>query len=354
MKEKTICIVTPEGRTYYHATQLAKEFLDKDQNIIHTAGTLPDGEVDEFKVATKTVKNYKNGKLDGSLEVIDLTDNKVTFTEQYKNGVLIDLADHTLHGTPIPVIPAPVPSYQGTIVKVNKGTQSFYVDGKEVAEQTLAANGSALEQLGQVPDGPVKEFDENNQVRMEVNYRDNKPEGELVRYNEKGQLISKETYVQGVRQGPAEYYVYVGDKISTIHANYKNAQLHGEWTLAFSDGKTYMSALYQNGKLQGMRRTLYNNGQLNCEEVYENGKRQGPRRVYYPEGGLWYEENYKNGRLDGDRMAFFRNGSKWMTEFYTDGLLEGTRQVYAEDGNLLLSEEYHWGSLVHNTETRPF
>ena len=43
MKEKTICIVTPDSRTYYRALPLAKEYLDKDHNVINTAGKLPDG-----------------------------------------------------------------------------------------------------------------------------------------------------------------------------------------------------------------------------------------------------------------------------------------------------------------------
>ena len=48
MKEKIICVSTPTTRTYYKATPLAKEFLDKEQNIINTTGTLPDGEVTEL------------------------------------------------------------------------------------------------------------------------------------------------------------------------------------------------------------------------------------------------------------------------------------------------------------------
>ena len=174
MNEKLICIVTPDCRTYFRATAVAKEFLDKDQNIIHSTGTIPDGEVEEIKTSAHTLKHYKKGKLDGELAMIDLTSGEVTFTEQYKDGVLIDVSDHTVHGTPLPVLPpVSAPSYKGTIVKINKGTLSYYVAGKEVAEQTVAPNGSVLEQLGTVPDGPVREFDENGTVRFEAFYQNN-------------------------------------------------------------------------------------------------------------------------------------------------------------------------------------
>ena len=356
MKEKFICIVTPEGRAYYHATKVAKEFLDKDNNIIHTAGKLPEGEVEEFKTSTKTVKHYKDGKLDGELSIIDLTSGKTTFTEQYKNGVLVDLKDHTLHGVPLATITEALskgPAYHGTIVKTHKSTQSFYVDGKEVAEQTVSSTGAVLEQLGTVPDGPVKEFDENNQVRLEATYKNSRLEGEVTRYNEKGQILSKENYVNGVLQGSALYYMYAGDLAAPTKATYKNAQLNGEWCMMFPDEKPHILALYQNGKLQGTRRTLYRNGQTNCEEIFENGKLQGPRRLYFPDGHLWYEENYKNGRLDGERFCFFPNGQKQLSEFYADGLLDGQRQIFSADGNLVQQQEYHWGTLVRNTETKP-
>ncbi len=354
MKEKIICLVTPDSRSYYRALPLAKEFLDKDHNLINTAGTLPEGEVEEFDINTKTVKHYKAGKLDGSLEIIDLVSGEITFSEKYKNGILLDVADHTMHGTPIiESAPKPIPNYDGTVIKVNKATQSFYIDGKEVAEQTVAANGATLELLGSIPDGPAREFDENGQLRAESEYKDNKLHGELVRYDEKGRTIIREQYVKGQLQGPARYYAYTAEGMVETQAEYKNAQLNGEWVTYFPNGVPCVKAFYQNGKLQGKRTSSYQDGQTDCEENYDNGKLQGKRLLYFPEGQLWYQENYKNGRLEGERISFFPNGQKRSTEYYADGLLEGPRQVFAENGDLLINEEYHWGTLVHNTERKP-
>lgn len=353
MKEKIICVVTPTCRCYYHATPLAKEFLDKDQNLVHISGTIPDGEVVEIKSSTKTIKRYKSGKLDGKLEIFDLTSGELTFSEQYKDGVLIDLKDHTIHGSPLPPIIKKAPHYEGTVVKTNKNTQSFYVNGKEVAEVTITPQGSTVEQLGEIPNGPVKEFDENGQVRLEATYKDNRLEGVLSRYDDKGQLLSQETYTQGKLHGPATYYSYLMQGKGTVSATYNNMQLDGEWTSYFPDGSLCAKAFYQNGKLQGERVSYYHNGQVNVQETYENGKLNGQRLIYFPEGPVWYQENYKNGRLDGERFCFFQNGKKYLEEFYAEGLLEGPRKIYTETGDLLTSEEYHWGALVHNTERRP-
>lgn len=351
MQEKLICIVTPKKRCYFQVSPLATEFLDKDNNIIHQSGTIPDGKVEEIKIATKTVKHYKNGKLDGELAMIDLTTDQVTFTEQYENGVLIHLSDNTLQGLPIPVkVNIEAPSYEGTLLKVNKETQSFYVNGKEVAEQTVSANGTMLEQLGTIPDGPVKEFDDNGQLRMEATYKNNLPDGELLRYDEQGRVTSREHYVAGKLHGPAQYFSYILGGKSVISANYTSMQLDGEWTSSFPDGKPCISATYKNGKLHGKRITLYQNGRVNVDENFENGKMQGMRMLYYPDGRPWYQENYKDDRLDGERFCFFTNGQKFLEEFYTEGLLEGARKTYSEDGTLITSQEYHWGSLVRNTD----
>ncbi len=353
MKERIICLVTPDSRSYYRAVPLAKEFLDKDHNLINTAGTLPEGEVEEFDVTTKTIKHYKAGKLDGELEIIDLTTGETTFFEKYKDGILMDVADHTLHGTPLaPDTPKPLPTYTGTVIKVNKKTQSFYIDGKEVAEQTVSGNGSTLELLGDIPDGPAKEFDENGLLRADAEYKNNKLEGMLVRYDEKGRPSSKEHYVKGQLQGPAEYYTYTAEGTIKTSACYKNGQLDSDWVYYFPNSIPCIKAFYKNGKLQGRRTAFYQNGKTCCEESYENGKLHGKRIIYFPEGPVWYEENYKNGRLDGERCSFFPNGQKRCAEYYADGLLEGPRAIYAEDGNLLQNEEYHYGTLLHNTERR--
>lgn len=352
MKERIICIVTPDSRSYFRATPLAKEFLDKDKNLINTAGVLPDGEVEVFETTTKTVKHYKNGKLNGDLEIIDLNTGEVTFFEKYKDGILIDLEDHTIHGTPILAIPQPQPTYDGTIVKINKSTLSFYRDGKEVAEQTVAANGSTLELLGNIPDGPVREFDDNGQLRSESTYKDNKLEGEFRRFDEQGRLLSQEYYKNGLLEGEAEYYSYCSQGFMKTIAHYLNSQLHGSWRSFFPNGETCVNACYQNGKLHGKRTVLYYNGQIDCEEHFENGKLHGSRKLYFPEGKIWFQENYKNGRLDGERFSFFPNGQKHDCEFYTDGLLDGPRKTYAENGQLISDEEYHWGAVVHNTERK--
>lgn len=352
MKEKTICIVTPTSRTYFRAIPLAKEFLDKDLNVINVSGTLPEGTLEQIEVTAKTVKTLKNGKTDGVLEVINLQDNSVTFSELYQDGQLLNVTNHTArHAAKNNAEEQKeAPIYAGTTVKSGKGSRSFYVQGTEVAEETIASNGMILELLGNIPDGNVKEFNESGQVIMEAVYRNNKLNGEMVHYTDTGEILSRETYEDGVLNGDAHYYQYRNAGKMWADCVYQNALLHGTRKVYYPSGVLKSEENFRYGKLTGNRKTYYRNGNPETDEHYLDGKLTGKRTLYFPEGGLWYRENYKAGRLDGDRTAYFMGGTVRQEEFYADGMREGLRKVYAASGELLTSEEYHWGALVHNTE----
>ena len=350
MKEKIICIVSPQSRTYYRAVTVAKEFLDKEQNIINTTGAIPDGAVTEYTVSAATLKHFRNSKLHGTLQVINLADNTVNFQEEYHNGTLLRVDDQQAVSEKNKTPHKPVPFFPGTTVKTSKDARSFYSNGKEIAEETISANGSTLELLGNIPDGEVTEIDENGHVLAKSYYKNNKLNGEMIRYNEAGMEILRENYKDGILEGPAQYTTFTQHDILTAKCTYKNARLDGERSLFQNNGILRKKEYYKNGRLNGVRSSFYSNGNLESKENYVDGNLEGNRELFFPTGGLWYQENYTKGRFDGQRLGYFASGKLFLEEFYTDGLLEGSRKIYTETGELLSNEEYHWGSLVHNTE----
>ena len=354
MNEKLFCITTPNARTYYKAVPVAKEFLDKDNNLINTTGTIPNGEVTEISVSSVTRKNFENGKLHGKLEVVNLTDNSVTFSEEYQDGQLVHVTESS-----IPPLATPVqetksaPLYPGTVLKTTKDVRAFYVNGKQVAQETISANGATLELLGEIPDGEVKEFTESGKLKTETTYKNNKLNGLLIRYQNDGKILSKETYENGVLKGAAEYNSYVKNRILRTQCTYKNSTLEGEYTITQQDGTLREKAHYIKGRLHGQRVTFYSNGTQEVIEHFAEGKLHGERKIFFPTGQLWYQENYINGRLDGERKEFFTTGKLRLSELYSEGLLDGPRNTYDAQGNVIASEEFHWGNIVHNTEYRP-
>ncbi len=354
MNEKIFCITTPTCRIYYKATPLAKEFLDKDNTLINTTGNIPDGEVTEISVSSVTRKNFENGKLHGKLEVINLVDNSVTFSEEYQNGQLV----HVTEGNTSPIVDTTpeekaAPIYPGTVLKTTKDVRAFYVNGKQIAEETVSANGATLELLGEIPDGEVKEFTESGKLKTEAVYKNNKLNGVLIRYREDGKILSKETYENGILKGAAEYNSYIKNNVLCTQCFYKNAVLEGDFIITQPDGTVREKACYVKGRLHGPHKTFYSNGMQEVIENFVDGKLHGERNLFFPTGQLWYQEYYLNGRLDGERTEFFVTGTPRLNELYSEGLLNGQRNTYDEQGNLIASEEFHWGNIVHNTEYRP-
>ncbi len=348
MKEKIICIVTPVDKTYYRATPVAKEFLDKEHNVVHTTGTIPDGDMEEYNVSSVTLKTLRKGKLHGKLEIINLTNNTPTLTEEYDKGKLLNTLQTSTLSHPSLEKSAP-PAISGTILKSNNGTHSFYLNGQEIAEETVSS-GMTVELLGNIPDGEVKELDENNKVKAIVHYKNNKMHGTLTRYDDDGEVLSREEYVAGILQGPAEYFSYLNNDLLYTKCTYKNALLEGERTVIQKDGTLRERSSYSHGKLQGERTSFYPNGVAEIKENYKDGQLNGERTLFFPSGETWYKENFSNNLLEGTRTAYYPKGKIYMEEFYSEGLLNGPRKVYDQNGNLLTSEEYHWGTLLHNTE----
>ena len=352
MNEQILCISMPGVRTYYKAIPVAKEFLDKDNNIVNTTGQIPDAKVIEFSVSSATAKHFKNNKLHGKLEVMNLVDRSITFSEEYENGKLVRVTEQTDPSLVTPETKS-APLYTGTILKSNKDVRAFYVDGKQIAEETISSNGATLELLGSIPDGEVKELAENGKLRMQAVYKNNKLNGPLVRFNEEEQILSQETYEDGILKGQATYNSYMHNNCLRTDCFYKNAVLDGALTVTQANGTIREKSTYVKGRLNGKRACFYADGTQELAETYEDGKLQGERQIFFPSGQLWYREHYINGRLDGERTEFFKNGKICLSEFYSEGLLNGQRSLYDEQGNVLSQDEFHWGNIVHNTEYRP-
>ena len=356
MKEKIICITTPTDRTYYQATAVAKEFLDRERNVVNVTGTLPDGKIEEYTVSSVTHKTFSNGQLHGELEIIDLETAGVTLKEKYNRGALVKVSPNqnvrivTEKDESDNDSSAAIPVISGTILKSNKGTHSFYLNGEEVAEETVSSSGTTIELLGNIPDGEVKELDENNKIKAIAYYKNNKLNGPLVRYDEDGEVLSREEYVAGILQGPAEYFSYLKDNLFSTKCTYTNALLEGERTVVQKDGTIRETSHYQQGKRQGERTCFFNNGVPELKENYEKGKLEGERTLFFPSGKIWFKEHFVNDFLEGERLGYYPWGQLYLEESYAKGVLHGVRKVYGQNGDLLLQEEYQWGTIVHDTE----
>jgi len=80
-------------------------------------------------------------------------------------------------------------------------------------------------------------------------------------------------------------------------SNYKDGNLHGEWTGYYNNGQVESKSNYKDGNLHGEQIEYYNNGQVESKSNYKDGNLHGDRITYYDNGLVKLKSNYKDGML---------------------------------------------------------
>lgn len=181
----------------------------------------------------------------------------------------------------------------------------YYINGKEIARQTIDEHSNILKASGEIPDGLVKQHTTSlgRKFLLEFNYINGKPEGIAKVYWENGKLSKQGTYKNGKRNGLWKGYDLKGNLSSEF--NYKDGKADGT-CIIYRNGLAWYEYFYENGEKMG-RKTYYNNGNLWTEEHFKDGKKHGKKTIYY-ENGIRLETNYVNGLRHGISKSYYENG----------------------------------------------
>lgn len=230
--------------------------------------------------------------------------------------------------------------------------------------------------------GPAKEYDENGNLIMIMEYHNN-------------YLISRErinrTDAQGNKQGPWKYYHdngilfkemnYTDNLLDGLYREYANSgtlilslrydkgklfeesdktlnnnieiDVRREFT---DDGKLKFTGSFRNNKPLGIHRFYNNEGQIVNSEIFneegevtaqgivdETGNRNGAWKDLYPDGKLKAEGTYNNNLRSGKWVFYYNNGKKEQEGNYLRGNLDGTWRWYHSNGELWREEMYFNG-----------
>jgi len=186
-------------------------------------------------------------------------------------------------------------------------------------------NGRLVQQIEYklgVPDGKGFTYNpETGNKIQEMNFINGKLHGEMKIFDQLGDIAAKLTYVEGILEGPCEFYV---------------------------DGKMILSGQYKDGKYDGV--LTYYDTFLNIvkEETYVNGLKEGKVITYAPNKQILKSENYKGGKLNGVTVTFYPDKENVLHEYaeYQDGVLHGTAKLFYDDGNLQEIRVYSNGKII--------
>lgn len=240
---------------------------------------------------------YHKGELDGASKTFD-TDGSLLELTDYKNGLKEGTSEGFWSKT--------VPSW------------------KEVWHEDLLQSGSYFDKNGtliaEVIDGSGKRVLFGDESASEVQeYRQGKPEGEVLIFDEKGALLRRLQVKDNEKNGEELYY----------------------WPLlpTQKEPQPKLSIQWSQGKMQGQAKTWYQNGvQESSREMSQNAK-QGLLTAWYKDGKLMLIEEYENDRLK--RGDYIKKGETKPISQVLDG--KGLATFFDADGTFVRKIRYQDG-----------
>jgi antitoxin component YwqK of YwqJK toxin-antitoxin module len=204
----------------------------------------------------------------------------------------------------------------------------------------------------------------NGHVRSEINYKDDLMNGPYKEYDENGNVSVLVQYAKGMiieEEDTAEMDVEIRNQLDEsgnivysgsyrkeipvgIHRVYDgsgkviNAFLYNDYGIKVGEG-----IITNEGKKEGEWKYYNNDGSLRSTGVYNNNLEQGNWKFYLNNGRLEQTGIYKNGKADGLWKWFYENGNLKREEEYFEGKEEGLCVEYDTSGNIITSGNYFDG-----------
>jgi len=190
-------------------------------------------------------------------------------------------------------------------------------------------------------------YNQAEELNQQINYKLGEKSGYSIRYSYDNPLqpgsptiVSKELYVNGVKEGPSYYYFPTGELKTLVY--FKDGKKQG-LSREFSKDSVLITVVEYN-----------NNYVVNRERVNRTdteGRRQGTYREYYESGRIKKESNYLDNQLHGYYREFNGNGELVTAQRYERGKIveeidEDMRELldmkntYDEEGRLIFSGGY--------------
>ena len=182
--------------------------------------------------------------------------------------------------------------------------------------------------------------------KEEITYSNDKKEGEYKKYNGDVVTISG-TYSYDQKQGDWKEFTHYNGNL-TLESVYLNDTLNGPYKKynGGAEAKVVDEGEYSNGLMTGEWIFRYNEINIKAEGKYVNGDggnkgttgmpingREGKWVIYHENGNKDQVGSYVNGISEGEFVWYHENGNKKQVGSYVNGISEGEFVWYHENGN---------------------
>ncbi len=268
------------------------------------------------------------------------------------------------------------------------GEVKFFYENGKVSSEGFMRNGK--------PDGYWKSYYPDGTLKSEGNRRFFMLDSVWIFYNEKGDTSKIINYKNDKKHGFFISYEYKYDSLKGKHGGIVSKELYLDdvkqgISYYYKNGKLYKQVYYENGKRHGLEKEYDNNGNLITITEYKNdfivsreqinriddkGLKQGIWKEFYPNNKISKEIKYKNDTIVGVIKEYDIYGSliskkrydmekgifeevkdttnvlEWREEYYENGKLKyygaynngikvGLHKEYEIDGKAIIAKEYN-------------
>ena len=156
----------------------------------------------------------------------------------------------------------------------------------------------------------IQEYDDNDNLIIEYQRRkdDFAKHGWYKRYYPTGELNEEVQYVDNRIEGQRKIYFKNGD-IQVIETRVKG-KFEGLYQSFYENGKLEQEGHYENNAMNGDWKFYYKKGGLREVVPFENNNENGAFKEYHPNGNLKTEGTYQNGNYEvGELKKYDQSGT---------------------------------------------
>ena len=140
-------------------------------------------------------------------------------------------------------------------------------------------------------------------------------------YNAFKSPIGTYTCANGKKHGKAIFIEYITDDYNneftiTIHTNYKNNLLNGDYISYYDSKNIYQKGFYKDDLAQGNITFYYESGAIEQKVFYKDDLKHGELVEYYESGNISYIGFYQNDLKHGLFMAYDESGNIEERQYY--------------------------------------
>ncbi|MEM7175742.1 MAG: hypothetical protein AAF443_07445 [Chlamydiota bacterium] len=178
-----------------------------------------------------------------------------------------------------------------------------------------------------------KKPDSDEKVKaLEVQFKKNKLEGDMIEYSPEGIKVSTLRYENGIQNGPLRVFYRDGKPMLT--ATFEQGKQHGVCKQYFQSGKIQREVEFVHGFKEGDETTYFGSGKINSIYRYKEGKLQGLSKHWNEAGVLIFEGEYDNGLQHGKFIKYYDDGKIRLKQHFLNGKLDGVKESYDKDGKV--------------------